>query len=391
MVYRVYVEKRPGLAVEAEALLSDIRHFLGITSISGLRILNRYDVENIDRALFDEAKTTVFSEPQVDVTYDALPTADHVFGVEYLPGQYDQRADSAAQCIQIISQKPRPTVRTAKIYLINGDPTADELAAIRKYVINPVEAREADLSEKETLATKYDIPADVAVMDGFLALDREGLAAFVKQYGLAMDTDDLAFLQAYFRSENREPTITEIRMTDTYWSDHCRHTTFLTTIDDVTFDDPTLAAAFARYKALRQRLGREKKPMNLMDIGTIAAKALKADGRLAGLDESEEINACTVKINGTVAPLIQERDAQSSDRDRTVRRCGNLYRRCDPGSAVRQIVCVCRDARDRSCRSDQTHCGHDSGQAPAEKARDDGGGRLFLLRQPDRIGDRTGG
>ena len=300
MVYRVYVEKRPGLAVEAEALLSDIRHFLGITSISGLRLLNRYDVENIDRALFDEAKTTVFSEPQVDVTYDALPTADHVFGVEYLPGQYDQRADSAAQCIQIISQKPRPTVRTAKIYLINGDPTADELAAIRKYVINPVEAREADLSEKETPATKYDIPADVAVMNGFLALDREGLAAFVKQYGLAMDTDDLAFLQAYFRSENREPTITEIRMTDTYWSDHCRHTTFLTTIDDVTFDDPTLAAAFARYKALRQRLGREKKPMNLMDIGTIAAKALKADGRLAGLDESEEINACTVKMNVTV-------------------------------------------------------------------------------------------
>ena len=127
MVYRVYVEKRPGLAVEAEALLSDIRHFLGITSISGLRLLNRYDVENIDRALFDEAKTTVFSGPQVDVTYDALPTADHVFGVEYLPGQYDQRADSAAQCIQIISQKPRPTVRTAKIYLINGDPTADDL------------------------------------------------------------------------------------------------------------------------------------------------------------------------------------------------------------------------------------------------------------------------
>ena len=173
MVYRVYVEKRPGLAVEAEALLSDIRHFLGITSISGLRLLNRYDVEDIDRALFDEAKTTVFSEPQVDVTYDALPTADHVFGVEYLPGQYDQRADSAAQCIQIISQKPRPMVRTAKIYLINGDPTADELAAIRKYVINPVEAREADLSEKETLATKYDIPAYVAVMDGFFALDRE--------------------------------------------------------------------------------------------------------------------------------------------------------------------------------------------------------------------------
>ena len=300
MVYRVYVEKRPGLAVEAAALLSDIRHFLGITSISGLRLLNRYDVENIDRALFDEARTTVFSEPQVDLTYDRLPAADHVFGVEYLPGQYDQRADSAAQCIQIISQKPRPTVRTAKIYLIDGTPTEEELAAIRKYVINPVEAREAELSEKETLAARYEIPADVAVMDGFLALDRDGLTAFVKRYGLAMDTDDLAFLQAYFRTENREPTITEIRMTDTYWSDHCRHTTFLTTIDDVRFADPTLAAAFDRYKALRQKLGREKKPMNLMDIGTIAAKALKADGRLTKLDESEEINACTVKMDVTV-------------------------------------------------------------------------------------------
>ncbi len=302
MVYRIYVEKRPGLAVEADALLSDIHAFLGISSVQSLRLLNRYDVENITPELFDYAVGTVFSEPQVDVTYRELDVAEGsiVFAVEYLPGQYDQRADSAAQCIQIISQDTRPDVRTAKVYVLTGDVSAEELAAVKKYVINPVEAREATLETKDTLATKYDVPADVADMDGFLALDEEGLAAFVKQYGLAMDVDDLRFLQNYFRTENREPTITEIRMTDTYWSDHCRHTTFLTTIDNVTFDDPLLQKTFEEYKAVREKLGRTHKPINLMDIGTIAAKALKADGRLTKLDESEEINACTVKIDVNV-------------------------------------------------------------------------------------------
>ncbi len=302
MVYRIYVEKRPGLAVEADALLSDIHAFLGISAVESLRLVNRYDVESIDKELFDYAVTTVFSEPQVDVTYTDLPAkdGDTVFAVEYLPGQYDQRADSAAQCIQIISQQTRPEVRTAKVYILSGDLTDEELAAVKKYVINPVEAREADLAEKETLAVQYDVPADVEVMDGFLALDEAGLAAFVKQYGLAMDVDDLRFLQNYFKTENREPTITEIRMTDTYWSDHCRHTTFLTTIDSVVFEDALLQKTFEEYKATRETLGRTHKPMNLMDIGTIAGKALKADGRLQKLDESEEINACTVKMTVTV-------------------------------------------------------------------------------------------
>jgi len=302
MVYRIYVEKREGLAVEADALLSDIHAFLGIQSVEALRLINRYDVENITPELFAYAGTTVFSEPQVDVTYDTLPAGenDTVFAVEYLPGQYDQRADSAAQCIQIISQGNRPEVRTAKVYILSGKLTAEELAAVKKYVINPVEAREAGLEEKETLAAVYDVPADVEVMDGFLALDEEGLAGFVKQYGLAMDVDDLRFLQNYFKTENREPTITEIRMTDTYWSDHCRHTTFLTTIDSVTFEDELLQKTFDEYKATRTLLGREKKPMNLMDIGTIAGKALKAAGKLDKLDESEEINACTVKMEVNV-------------------------------------------------------------------------------------------
>jgi len=300
MVYRVYVEKRDGLTVEADGLLKDIHAFLGIASITGVRILNRYDVENITPELFDYAKNTVFSEPQVDVIYDELPEGDIIFAVEYLPGQYDQRADSAAQCIQIISQDVRPDVRTAKVYILTGSPTDEELAAVKKYVINPVEAREAGLEEKETLAAQYDVPADVEIMDGFLELDDDGLAAFVKKYGLAMDTDDLRFLQKYFRSENRCPTITEIRMTDTYWSDHCRHTTFLTTIDSVTFEDELLNNAFNHYKELRKSLGREQKPMNLMDIGTIAGRALKAAGKLPKLDESEEINACTVKMDVNV-------------------------------------------------------------------------------------------
>ena len=300
MVYRVYVEKREGLTVEANALYNDIQTFLGIKSITGVRLLNSYDVENITAELFDYAKNTVFSEPQVDVVFDELPAGDIVFAVEYLPGQYDQRADSAAQCIQIISQDIRPDVRTAKVYILSGDPTADELAAVKKYVINPVEAREAGLETKETLAAQYDVPADVEVMEGFLDLDDAGLAAFVKKYGLAMDTDDLRFLQNYFRTEGRCPTITEIRMTDTYWSDHCRHTTFLTTIDNVTFEDELLNEAFQHYKELRKNLGREAKPMNLMDIGTIAGRALKAAGKLPKLDESEEINACTVKMTVNV-------------------------------------------------------------------------------------------
>ncbi len=305
MVYRVYVEKRPGLQVESNSLLGDISAFLGISSVKGLRVLNRYDVENITEDLFTYAKTAVFSEPQVDVTYDALPSVEgaKVFAVEYLPGQYDQRADSAAQCIQIISQGTRPEVKTAKVYILTGDFSERELEVIKKYVINPVEAREADLAEKDTLVSVYDVPADVEILDGFINMGESDLAPFIKKYGLAMDADDLRFTVGYFKSEGRDPSITEIRMIDTYWSDHCRHTTFLTTIDSVTFEDELLAKAYEDYKAARKKLNREHKPINLMDIATIAAKELKADGRLAKLDESEEINACTVKIdvdvNGT--------------------------------------------------------------------------------------------
>ena len=305
-VYRVYVEKSPEYAVEAQGLLKEIRHILLIKSVTGVRVLNRYDVEGIEQALFDRCMPVVFSEPPVDVTYDRLPEgADAVIAVEYLPGQFDARAASCEECIQLVSQGERPTVRTARVYLFTGTPTPEELDRIRRHLINPVESREADLAEKETLRQQYDTPETVETLEGFNALDGEEIAAFVQKYGLAMDRDDLAFCQAYFRSEQRDPTITEIRMIDTYWSDHCRHTTFLTTLDDVKIEKPAVEAAFKRYLALRQTVyaGREggPKPMNLMDVATIGAKALKAQGKLSNLDESEEINACSIKIDVDVA------------------------------------------------------------------------------------------
>ena len=298
MVYRVYVEKKKELANEARALLSDAQALLGIKSLTNVRIINRYDAENITEELFEYAKKTVFSEPQLDIVTDdiSLCCDAKAFAVEYLPGQFDQRADSAAQCIQIISQTDRPTIRTAKVYLLYGELTDADVAEIKKYVINPVEAREAALSKPETLKADYDIPTEVETLDGFISLDRKGLESFVSKYGLAMDADDIEFCQKYFIEEGRNPTITEIRMIDTYWSDHCRHTTFLTTIDDVKFEDALLQKTYEEYVDVRRQLGRTK-PICLMDLATVAVKYLRANGELDRLDESEEINACTVKID----------------------------------------------------------------------------------------------
>ena len=301
MVYRVFVEKKAGLDNEAQGLLSEARNLLGIASLENLRLFNRYDAENISKELFDYAVKAVFSEPQLDTASASveLPGAT-VFAVESLPGQFDQRADSAAQCIQIISQGERPLIRTAKVYALYGNLTQEELAEFKKYVINPVECREASLEIPETLAIPYEIPTQVATLEGFTQLDKQGLEDFINHYGLAMDLDDITFCQSYFVSEHRDPTITEIRMIDTYWSDHCRHTTFGTIIDDVTFADPLLQKTYETYLATRNALGRQAKPICLMDLATIAVKHLRSVGKLHKLDESEEINACTVKMNVTV-------------------------------------------------------------------------------------------
>ena len=307
MVYRVFVEKKPALAHEANGLLSELKNLVGIAGLESVRVLNRYDVENIDEALFGQAVRTVFSEPQLDTVTDTLTYAEGatVFAVEPLPGQFDQRADSAAQCIQLQSQGDRPTVRSAKVYVLGGALSDGDVTAIKKYVINAVESREASMDKPETLAIEYAIPQTVATVEGFISLDAAGLSALLDSLGLAMDLDDLTFLQTYFRDEEkRDPTITEIRVVDTYWSDHCRHTTFSTHIDNVVIDDPAVADAYERYLANRVEVyGEEKaakRPQTLMDIATIATKVLKKRGLLPELDESEEINACSIHVTAEI-------------------------------------------------------------------------------------------
>ena len=306
MVYRIFVEKRPGLDNEARGLLSEAKNLLGIEKLDNIRLFNRYDAENITEELFGYAVGTVFSEPQLDIASAEveLPGA-YVFAVEALPGQFDQRADSAAQCIQIISQGERPLIRTAKVYALYGNLAEADIAAFKKHVINPVECREASLEMPETLVIEHSVPQSVATVTGFIGMDEKALSELLDNLGLAMDLDDLKFLQNYFRdTEHRDPTITEIRVVDTYWSDHCRHTTFSTHIDNVRIDDPAVQAAYERYLAARVEVyGEEKaakRPQTLMDIATIGAKTLKKRGLLPELDESEEINACSIHVTATV-------------------------------------------------------------------------------------------
>ena len=304
MVFRIFVEKKAGLDNEANGLFNEVKDLLMIKGLERVRLFNRYDVEGIDEELFSQAAKLILSEPQLDTVTAELPACTKeadvtVFAVEYLPGQYDQRADSAAQCIQILSQGERPRVRTAKVYALYGKLNEEEIAQIKKYVINPVEAREASLEKPQTLDLRYPAPKEVRILDGFISLSEEALSDFLEKEGLAMDLDDLKFCQNYFRSEKRDPSITEIKVIDTYWSDHCRHTTFQTIIDSAHFCDAKLEQAWQRYQETRRKLGRTK-PVNLMDLATLAAKELKREGKLRKLDESEEINACTVKMTVNV-------------------------------------------------------------------------------------------
>ncbi|MBR6581881.1 MAG: phosphoribosylformylglycinamidine synthase [Ruminococcus sp.] len=298
-VFRIYSEKKPEFAVEAQSVLSDIKTALRL-DIKNIRVLNRYDADRLSEEDFNAAISTVFSEPAVDVVYSVLPKlaeGERIFAVEYLPGQFDQRADSCEQCIQILRQGERCRVRNARVYIIDGNITDEEFAKLKSYIINPVESREASLDTVDTLDTNYEIPTTVETLEGFINLNEKGLRAFVSEFGLAMDYDDIKFCQDYFRNtERRDPTITEIRMIDTYWSDHCRHTTFLTNVEDVNVVTPYIKDTYEMYLNVREELGRTNKPITLMDLGTIAAKKLKADGLLPDLDESEEINACSVKI-----------------------------------------------------------------------------------------------
>ena len=308
-VFRCYSEKKPGFDVEARGLCGQLREQLGIDALEGVRILNRYDADRIAPEVYEAAKTVVFSEPQVDDVYDEtfpVPEAPHsVLAVEALPGQFDQRADSCAQCIQLQSGVERPLIAAAKVYLLMGTLTEGDLDKIRHYLINPVESREASMDKPATLEQEHEAPDSVAVVEGFIGLDEAGLKDLLDSLGLAMDLDDLKFLQAYFRDqEKRDPTITEVRVVDTYWSDHCRHTTFSTHLDDIQIDDPEVKAAYEQYLAARVEVyGEEKakkRPQTLMDLATIGAKTLKKRGQLPELDESEEINACSIHVPAQV-------------------------------------------------------------------------------------------
>ena len=314
-VYRCYSKKKEGFDVEARGLCRQLREQLGIDTLHAVTILNRYDVEQIDPAVYEQAKGIVFSEPQVDVVYeDVFPMpriAGAFFAVEALPGQFDQRADSAAQCIQLMAGVDRPLVAYAKVYFLEGALSQEELDKIKAFLINPVESREASMDKPATLVRSHPIPDHVDTVDGFTAMDGAALSALLDSLGLAMDMDDLKFLQKYFRDEEkRDPTITEIRVVDTYWSDHCRHTTFSTHLDEITINDPAVKAAYERYLAARVEVyGEEKaakRPQTLMDIATIGTKVLKKRGLLPELDESEEINACSIHVPAQVDGKVQD-------------------------------------------------------------------------------------
>ena len=308
MVYRVYVEKRAPYDEEARRTLAEFKSLPGVQGLERVRLLNRYDVEGLNPALFAKCLPVVFYEPQVDDALFELPEADAAFAVEYLPGQFDQRADSAAECIQLVTGGERPAVLSAKVYLLEGELDEAALEAIKRSVINPVEAREAGLEMRASLAADYPEPPDVAVLEGFTALDRAGLEALTASMGLAMDADDAEFCRGYFAKVGRDPTVTEIRVLDTYWSDHCRHTTFGTIIDSVEIEDLEVRESYENYLRVRRELGREDRPVTLMDLATIGAKYLKAKGALRLLDESEEINACSIHItvdnDGTDEPWL---------------------------------------------------------------------------------------
>ena len=308
-VIRVFVEKKPGFDVEAQHILADLVENLGMKSVTDVKLLNRYDISGLSPAEFAQARGTIFSEPNVDNVYEETyeaPAGYRVFAMEYLPGQYDQRADSAAQCVQLLTQGERPQVLTARVVALGGSVTDEELERIEKYMVNPVESRLASLEKPESLDMKSDVPADVARITGFISWSDAEMEAFYGRMGFAMSREDLFFCRDYFRDqEHRDPTVTELRVIDTYWSDHCRHTTFSTHLQEITVEKSPVSAAIEdalrHYFAVRGEVyGETDRPVSLMDMAVIGTKALKRRGLVPDLDESDEINACSIQVPVTI-------------------------------------------------------------------------------------------
>jgi len=311
-IKRIFVEKKKGYDIEAKHLFNDIKENLGIENLKDLRIINRYDIEGISDEYYELTKNTIFSEPPVDNIYKenfTFSDDEVIFAMEYLPGQYDQRADSAMQCVQIVTGEEMPLISVAKVFVLKGNINNSDIDKIKNYCINPVDSRQASLLKPQSLKMNLNVPEDVEYFDDFIYKSEKEIVEMRKQLGLAMNDDDLLFCQKYFRdTEKRNPTITEIRVIDTYWSDHCRHTTFLTNIQNVEIEkgyySKPIEDAYKMYINERKELKRENKPMCLMDIAVIGMKALKQKGILDNMDESEEINACSIEtdvdVNGKV-------------------------------------------------------------------------------------------
>ncbi|MEG1931256.1 MAG: AIR synthase-related protein, partial [Anaerovorax sp.] len=308
MVKRIYVEKKQGFDIEAQGLFQDMKENLHLETLKGIRVLNRYDMEGVDQASYEKAKYTIFAEPAIDQLYEeTIPQQPYqVFGVEYLPGQYDQRADSAAQCISLMDSRITALVKFARIMIPIGDISETQFEAIKKYCINPVDSQEAALGKPEKLEMDMILPADVQVVSGFRTMTEDQLEAFRMAQGFAMSFEDIKHINTYFSAEeDRDPTITELKVIDTYWSDHCRHTTFMTNITNVKFaSDPygkLIQEAFKDYLAMRDEVyGETERPVTLMDMAVMGTKYLKKKGKLADLDESEEINACSIKVKAQI-------------------------------------------------------------------------------------------
>ncbi len=304
-VRRIFVEKKPDFAIQAKELQSEIRSYLGIQSVTGVRVLIRYDVEHISEETYQKALFTVFSEPPVDKVYEETfeAGAAQVFSVEYLPGQYDQRADSAEQCVKLLNEMETPTIRTATTYVIEGEVSQEQLDAIKSHCINPVDSRETGIEKPVTLSEDYEEPEDVKVLDGFIGLPEPQLCDLYKSLGLAMTFKDFLHIQNYFqKEEQRDPSMTEIRVLDTYWSDHCRHTTFSTELKEVAFGEgfykKPMEEAYGDYLNTHKQMyqGREDKFVCLMDLALMAMKRLKQEGKLEDQEESDEINACSIVV-----------------------------------------------------------------------------------------------
>ena len=309
IVKRVFVEKKGAYDIESKKLFEELKHDLHILGLNKVKVVQRYDVQDVDENIFEDAKKMIFAEPPVDNIYDEEYNVDseRYFVVEYLPGQYDQRADSLSQCIQILSHGERPKSKAAKLILLYGVITQEEFEKIKEYVVNPVESHLVEMKKYNTLDDEYIMPDPVEKIYGFINIPESKIDDFISEYGFAMDHNDMLVCQKYFRDdEKRDPYITELRILDTYWSDHCRHTTFLTEIDNVEFDlgyyNDKISDVFSSYLETRDEIYKDrKKDICLMDIATLGTKKLKNEGLLNDLDESEEINACSINIASVFA------------------------------------------------------------------------------------------